>query len=229
MRLFSYVVARDYGFAPNPFYGWCTLATCKPRIRAKASVGDWVIGTGAKSKYGLAGHLIFAMRVEEVLDFDAYWNDPRFSAKKPVLNGSLKQLYGDNIYHREVGRWKQEDSHHSHAGGRVNCHNVARDTSANRVLLSRRFVYFGENAPAIPTRFRPYKPTGEDLCAPGVGHRVLSTKLAEAFAAWLDNRNEWGLQGMPLEFEKHQRADSATQQERPSRPARGTVRRKKRG
>ncbi|MFH1865797.1 MAG: hypothetical protein ABIK85_07930, partial [Candidatus Eisenbacteria bacterium] len=39
MRLFSYIVARDYGFAPNPFCGVCTLATCKPKIRESASVG----------------------------------------------------------------------------------------------------------------------------------------------------------------------------------------------
>jgi hypothetical protein len=57
MRLFSYVVARDYGFAPNPFHRHCTLATCKPGIRARAAVGDWVIGTGAKTKYRLEGHL----------------------------------------------------------------------------------------------------------------------------------------------------------------------------
>jgi hypothetical protein len=224
MKLFSYVVARDYGFAPNPFYGWCTLATCKPKIRAAASVGDWVIGTGAKSKYGLAGYLIFAMQVEETCDFDAYWSDQRFSAKKPVLNGSLKQLYGDNIYHRVGGRWKQEDSHHSHAGGRANRDNIARDTSANRVLLSRRFVYFGENAPAIPKRFRPYKPTGEDICSSGQGHRVLSSKLAETFASWLEQRDKWGLQGVPLEFEKHQRAEGEVEQQRAPRPGRGASR-----
>lgn len=214
MKLFSYVVARDYGFAPNPFFGWCTLATCKPKIRATAEVGDWVIGTGAKSKYGLAGHLIFAMRVEETCDFDAYWRDSRFSAKRPVLNGSLKQLYGDNIYHREHGRWKQEDSHHSREGGRSNRHNVTRDTSANRVLLSQRFVYLGETARAIPKRFRPYKPTGEEICSPGQGHRVLSPKLAEAFASWLEERGEWGLQGTPLEFKKHRRAERSAERQR---------------
>ena len=32
MKLYSYIVARDFGFAPNPFYGFCTLATCKPKI-----------------------------------------------------------------------------------------------------------------------------------------------------------------------------------------------------
>jgi hypothetical protein len=220
MKLFSYVVARDYGFAPNPFYSWCTLATCKPRIRAAAAVSDWVIGTGAKP-YNLAGHLIFAMRVEEICDFGAYWSDSRFLAKKPVLNGSLKQLYGDNIYHLEQGLWKQEDSHHSGPGGRSNRHNIKRDTSANRVLLSQRFVYYGENAPAIPKRFRPYRPTEEEICSFRQGHRVLSQKLTESFVSWLEQEGKWGLQGMPLEFKKHQRVNRAVGQERASHPAKG--------
>lgn len=205
MKIFSYVVARDYGFAPNPFFGWCTLATCKPRIRAAASIGDWVIGTGAKTKYGLTGHLIFAMQVKETCDFDDYWKDVRFLAKKPVLNGSLKQIYGDNIYHQEQGCWKQEDSHHSLPGGGENLPNINRDTSVNRVLLSRRFVYFGENAPEIPNRFRPYEPTGEEICSPGQGHRVLLSKLVEVFSSWLEENPKWGLQGMPLEFKNHER------------------------
>ena len=50
MRLHSYVVARDYGFAPNPFFGVCTLATCKPKIRSAAKLGDWVMGTGSKTE-----------------------------------------------------------------------------------------------------------------------------------------------------------------------------------
>jgi hypothetical protein len=205
MELFSYVVARDFGFAPNPFYGVCTLATCKPGIRSRASVGDWVIGTGARTNYDLAGHLIFAMRVEETCDFDAYWSDPRFSAKKPVLNGSLKQVYGDSIYHRTSGRWRQEDSHHSKASGQSNPRNVKRDTSANRILLSTHFVYFGENAPRIPKRFRPFKPTGEEICSSGPGYLRRSPRLARAFEAWLDRRDKWGLQGMPLEFKRHRR------------------------
>src|SRR5690606_38071338 len=119
MKLYSYVVARDFGFAPNPFFGFCTLATCKPRIRKHASVGDWVVGTGAKLTYGYSGRLIYAMKVSEILDFDTYWNDPRFTQKRPNLFGSLQVLYGDNIYHRIGKRWAQADSHHSKEKGRL--------------------------------------------------------------------------------------------------------------
>jgi hypothetical protein len=208
MKLFTYIVARDYGFAPNPFYGYCTLATCKPRIRSSASIGDWVVGTGAITKYNLSGHLIYAMQVDEIMNFDSYWNDSRFTSKRPVMNGSLKQLYGDNIYHCTKKRWVQENSHHSLETGKPNPKNIMKDTSVNRLLVARKFVYYGSAAPIIPDYFRPYKPTGEDLCCPKQaprGHRVKSHELASAFEAWLDSRGEWGIRERPLEFNSHKR------------------------
>ena len=86
MRLFSYVVARDYGFAPNPFFGVCTLATCKPEIRKTASAGDWIIGTGSSQK-GRQGYLVYAMCLTETMTFNEYWEDKRFQRKKPNLQG----------------------------------------------------------------------------------------------------------------------------------------------
>ena len=49
MNIYSYIVRYDSGFAPNPFYGYCTLANCKPIIRGHAQVNDWVVGTGSAS------------------------------------------------------------------------------------------------------------------------------------------------------------------------------------
>ena len=77
MRLYSYVVARDFGFAPNPFGGTCTLATCKPDIRQRAVVGDWVVGLTSAADRGVLG-LVYVMRVDEVLTYDTYWRDARF-------------------------------------------------------------------------------------------------------------------------------------------------------
>ena len=75
MKLHSYVVARDYGFAPNPFFGICTLATCKPGIRGVAQIGDWVVGTGSK-KHRREKHIVYAMRVTMAMTFNEYWTDP---------------------------------------------------------------------------------------------------------------------------------------------------------
>lgn len=210
MRLYSYIVARDYGFAPNPFHGYCTLATCKPRIRAKAMVGDWIVGTGAKTKYNLAGHLIYAMKVTEILNYDAYWNDPRFLCKRPVLNGSLKLIYGDNIYHQNGHQWVQTNSHHSLKSGEPNPRNIARDTTADRLLVSTEFIYWGCAAPPIPNLFRSFRKTSaatsEDICCRRQGHKVRSEELAVALEQWVASTGRWGIQGLPLEFGAHQRA-----------------------
>jgi hypothetical protein len=207
MRLYSYVVARDFGFAPNPFFGYCTLATCKPKIREHARVGDWIVGTGAKVAYGYQGRLIYAMQVSECLDFDTYWSDPRFLQKRPNLTGSLAVLYGDNIYHRVGKRWLQADSHHSLERGRLDRANLDWDTGVNRLLVASRFVYWGRAAPTMPKRFRRFGKKKEDICA-GRGHRVFVHELPAAFEAWLEAENKWGVQGEPLEFAKHQRVSS---------------------
>lgn len=210
MKLYSYVVARDFGFAPNPFFGFCTLATCKPKIRKHASVGDWVIGTGAKSTYAYGGRLIYAMQVSEILDFDKYWNDPRFILKRPNLGGSLKVMYGDNIYRRDGRRWVQADSHHSLPGGRLNKANLVWDTGVNRLLVANKFAYWGRSAPTIPKRFRSFGRDKVDICS-GRGHRVFAGELPSAFAAWLEKTDKWGVRGDPLEFTKHERAMAAGQ------------------
>src|SRR5438270_9966592 len=104
--LFMYVVDRDFGFAPNPFHGYCTLATCKPGIRKHAAIGDWVWGMGG-SRLQATGKLVAAMRLTRAVSFNEYWADIEFADKKPIRNGSSRMLVGDNIYHREIdgGAW----------------------------------------------------------------------------------------------------------------------------
>src|SRR3979490_1807345 len=96
-KVYMYVVDRDFGFAPNPFHGCCTLATCKPDIRKGARVGDWVIGVGG-SRLKATGRCMFAMRVTAKLSFNQYWESAEFLDKKPIRTGSRKMMVGDNIY-----------------------------------------------------------------------------------------------------------------------------------
>lgn len=198
MKLYSYVVARDFGFAPNPFYGICTLATCKPHIRRHAKVGDWILGTGAK-KNGLQGRVIYAMRVSEALTYNEYWSDARFRPKRPNLRGSLKQAYGDNIYYQKVGGdWHQEDSHHSYENGRPNLSNINRDTQTSRVLIGEEFYYWGRNGPLIPDEFRNFD--GHDICTCR-GHKCkFPESMVTDFVEWLVAKDEPGFLGEPLEF-----------------------------
>ena len=198
MRLYSYVVARDFGFAPNPFHGFCTLATCKPEIRARARIGDWVIGTGSSPRK-LVGRLVFAMRVSDALSFDDYWCDPRFRDKRPNLFGSRMQAYGDNIYHRGGGGdWEQENSHHSLSDGSPNMLNIVHDTQIDRLLISDHFTYWGASGPEIPSRFREWD--GLDVCAVR-GHRCrFPAELVEAFVDWLATTPGSGYFGRPGEW-----------------------------
>lgn len=146
-----YVVARDFGFAPNPFHGVCTLATCKPKIRGPAKPGDWVVGMGGQ-QLDATGRCVYFMKVTDKMTFNEYWNAPQFKGKRPVRNGSRKVMLGDNIYHRDDDNdpWTQEDSHHSKPDGSPEWWNVETDTGADSVLISTRFVYFGSSAPEIP-------------------------------------------------------------------------------
>lgn len=94
-------------------------------------------------------------KVSEILTFDKYWNDSRFSKKKPVMNGSLKKLYGDNIYHHDVnGNWIQEDSHHTNNDGTINPYNLKRDTgTTDKMLVCNEFVYLGKSMINVPDEY----------------------------------------------------------------------------
>lgn len=147
-HLYAYAITRDFGFAPNPFHGLCTLATCKPGIRKSAKVGDWIMGIGGSSLPSVKRRCILLMKVSEKVSFQDYWDHERFSLKKPVRNGSRVQMLGDNIYHKDKsGRWIQEDSHHSNPDGTPNPINLDRDTGrTDQALVSNYFLYFGSGA-----------------------------------------------------------------------------------
>ena len=151
MYLYSYVITRDYGFAPNPFWNICSLATCKPQIRERALMGDWVAGFGGANT-AISHKMVFLMRVDEICTFDEYWEDPRFLVKRPRFDGNYQQCYGDNIYHHIGNEWMQENSHHSYVDG-INQNNLLHDTRIDRVLLSFYYWYFGENAIELPEEF----------------------------------------------------------------------------
>ncbi|MBS7458320.1 hypothetical protein [Coralloluteibacterium stylophorae] len=201
-RIHSYVVRYDSGFAPNPFYGYCTLATCKPNIRRSADIGDWVVGSGSNDRtVRRGGRLVYAMRVTEAMTFDEYGADPRFEYKKPYRNGSRKQSCGDNIYFRAVpgAAWQQRDSFHSRLNGTLNPDHVARDTGVNRVLISNDFVYFGGEGPEFPEELKDQQ--DRPLCKTGRGLTTFDdAQLIANLEQWIRSFNVSGYQGAPFEW-----------------------------
>jgi hypothetical protein len=154
MRLYSYIVAVDDGFAPCAMRGVCSLACCKPKIRKKAQRGDWMMGTTPKKRG--AKRLVYLMQVEQALTFAEYSRDPKLRRRRdciyfPKKNGGFRQ---------------KKNPWHKHS-------SMKKDLSGKHALVSRRFVYFGASAPELPVEFRKY-------VARGQGHRVWGTPGTKA-------------------------------------------------
>ena len=103
--LYSYIMTTDSGFAPNPFHGFMTLATCKAQIREKKNVGDYVAGFTSNelcSDRKGKERLIFIMKITERVTFDQYYNSKKFQCKKPKASTAVTKA-GDNIYRPAPG------------------------------------------------------------------------------------------------------------------------------
>lgn len=199
MRLCSYAIVHDAGFAPNPFGGYCTLAACTPNHQGlRLSQGDWLVGHAtADREHGL----IYAMRVSEVLDFDAYYNDPRFDYKKPRLDKTWREARGDNIYYlADDGSWIQYHPTLFHG----TLQNRIQDTRHPRVFISDHFYYFGENTPMIPEQFGTLVRDRQGCkCSYPEEH-------VRAFVKWLQANFNPGTHGNPRDLEQVNLLGSST-------------------
>ena len=191
--LYSYIVASDTGFAPNPFHCFCTLACCKPKIRTlrAAQKGDYVVGLSSKHS---GNRLVYAMRITDKMTFDQYWNDSRFQAKRPNMRTGGIEALGDNIYHWDYERKKyhQKRSQHSNPDGTENRKHKHHDTKGDDhwVLISNDFVYWGSQGLALPNNLR-------GLILEGSNHRSKSNApLVPTFTEWF-NAQEKGRFGRP--------------------------------
>ncbi|WP_226805512.1 Nmad2 family putative nucleotide modification protein [Agriterribacter humi] len=195
MNFYSYKLDHDYGLAPNPFGEHCTLAVCKSSIRKNKNltINDWVIGTGSKA-LGYEYSVIYAMQVQEIVTFDEYWSDKRFDYKKPVLNGSLVQMYGDNFYHTDktTGEWIQEESAHSVVDKEA---HLETDTNGKNVLISKRFWYMGDKAKKIPDHLIKICNKGRNM-----KYRTIDNKLGNEFILWMKENFAIGISGDPISW-----------------------------
>ena len=195
MHCFRYRMDHDYGFAPNPFWGTLTLATCKAQIRRNKSLtfGDWIVGLGSKAM-GNEGMVVYVAQVDEIITFDQYWEDVRFQVKKADIKGSLMQMYGDNVYHTVNGKVVQEPCAHSND---ANGKHKRSDISGKNVLLCKRFFYFGDEAFLLPEEFEYIGNTGNPRATK---YKDLDDDQINCFVSWLEANYTTGIHGDPCNW-----------------------------
>ena len=220
MKLYSYKLKHDSGFAPNPFGRTLTLATCKPGIRKTKQCGDWV--AGFTSKFLTKGRdavgserLIYLMRVGDILYFREYFK--RFKDKIPPQDKAYIPLEcaeravaeaGDNIYQPLSGRINAlhpADFKHLENKSHPPPYHKASDLSGERVLIADEFYYFGRGARELPDEIRPKVPRGPTK------YGVLSSQAqAERFIEFIRKNYEPGRHGFPHHWDEDSKSECGT-------------------
>lgn len=182
MKLCTYIITHDTGFAPNPFHGFLTLATCKPTIRRSKNihVGDWLVGISAKSSLG-RDRLIYMAQISEIVSLEEYGDNARFAVKKPGKEGN--SIHGDNIYYKDnKAEWQQlPNAAHDKT-------QQEHDISGKNALIANDFWYFGDHAPKIPKNL--------DLIGNARTKYLTDERVINDFITWI-NTFPKGINGTP--------------------------------
>jgi hypothetical protein len=203
MRLFSYKLTTDSGFAPNPFFGELTLATCKPQIRLHKKIGDWIAGFTSKRLCGdQVGNerLIFLMNVTDKLPLSIYWSEPRFLVKRPGGSSPNQDLVdrptphvlhqGDNVYYFK-GQLAYQMPNPNHPE-----HFMEHDVSGKYALCSTLFYYFGSKPVTLPHEFKPSIPRAQS----SHGSRTHNEELARLFIEHIQVNYPRGVNSAPTKW-----------------------------
>ncbi len=179
MTLYSYCLRFDDGAAPNPYWGVCTLAICKPAIRRTAKKGDWVVGLGSThSPIGdISRAVVYAMKVTEILSMAEYDDYTRSELTRKIPdwgNTDFRRRVGDSIYDYGAG---QEPT--LRAGVHLET-NRATDLGGCSVLVSNHFFYFGDKPVHLPEELMPIVHRTQ-------GHKSLANaQYEEPFVDWIE-------------------------------------------
>jgi len=186
MKVYSYVMTHDTGFAPNPFWGYCTLAACTPNHRGiRPQIGDWIIGTESIDK---GNKLIYAMQISFIMSLDKYYTDRRFKKKIPVIKSEdWRQHCGDNIYYKDKSdKWQQYPSiFHDKP------ENKRQDLEHPYVFIAKRFYYFGCKAEKIPSKYNSLVWKRQGVKCKHI------PKVSEGFLTWIRINFKKGIHGKP--------------------------------
>ncbi len=174
-RILRYILQHDSGMAPCIDAGLVSLATCKPKIRSSAKLGEWVMGFYPRPHP--RGLVTWAGRVDHKVDVGDYErqyrgrSDAVYRAKR---DGGYKRLRTD--YHFQPDEFR-------------------KDTSAPVLIFDAKATwYFGRNPQMLPDHLL-------HLAAGGRGHRVRDVKEEDAIALeeWLESIAQPGIHGRPRE------------------------------
>jgi len=168
---YGYKMTDDTGFAPCVTESCLSLACCMTSVRKRAQKGSWIAGFGGVA-LGL-GKLIYLMQVEGVMTFDKYF-------RRHEQKGRL-----DNVYFLKNGKYQQIPT--------ARCHKAPsdweHDTSVDRILIARRFVYFGSSKVEVPSRFHDFIPHARSYC-------YVDGNGVDAFTEWAFTHGS-GVAGKP--------------------------------
>jgi len=198
-RLFSYKMTQDRGFAPCPFGGFLTLATCKPQIRLYKNIGDWIAGFTAKnlnSEY----LMIYLMKIEKKITFYNYWNNKIYEIKKPKLHSNNRMdVVGDNIYKPNTDDPVELDNFEQIENLFHKTKNKESDLSGVYVLVSNIFYYFGSNPIKIPENIIPEIAKGRD----GHGKETDNEERKIIFLNYIQEKYKIGIYNAPHKWKKN--------------------------
>jgi hypothetical protein len=172
-RIFRYILMSDTGMAPCVAGGLVSLATCKPKIRATAIEGDWVLGFVPSP--GPRGLLVWAGRVAkplEVGDYEALYRGRPDAQYRRKRGGGYRRL--DPTYHPGPDE-------------------IRKDLSAPVLTFDPAATwYFGAHPRMLPDSLL-------GLAAGGRGHRVNGATASDAIvlADWLASVAQPGVHGEP--------------------------------
>ncbi len=149
------------------------------------------------------------MQISEVMSFGDYWSDRRFECKRPNWAGNEVQKAGDNIYRplnsRGTARaFQQKSSYHSNRDRSSNSNTMKHDTKTDRVLISKRFWYWGGSGPDIPLAFLGISSNWPTIRALRNHRSQFPPEMLDAFVDWVHSFGRCGILGAPFDSIKNQ-------------------------
>lgn len=172
-RIFRYILKTDSGIAPCIDGGLVSLATCKPKVRASARPGDWVVGFYPRP--APRGIVAWAGRIADRLDVGEYEIKHRGRADavyRAKPDGTFKRLRPD--YH-------------------PGANEIRKDLSGPALIFDPAATwYFGGEPKMLPERLI-------GIAAKGQGHRVNGTTVDDLreLLEWLQGLAAPGIHGAP--------------------------------